>query len=138
LIAESDTLNAQRNAASREIGALMKEGQTDEAMARRQEVGQLKDRITRAELDRVAAEAQMKDLLLAVPNIPHESVPVGADESANEEVRQWGDAPRFDFEPRDHVELGTDLGILDLERAAKIASARFAILKGAGARLERA
>ncbi len=80
----------------------------------------------------------MQELLSTVPNIPHASVPVGRDESANKEVRQWGEAPRFDFEPQDHVDLGTRLGILDLERAAKIASARFAILKGAGARLERA
>ena len=93
-----------------------------------------------AELDRARddAERRMQELLAAVPNVPHESVPVGADESANVEVRQWGEAPRFDFEPQDHVDIGTRLGILDLERAAKIAAARFAILKGAGARLERA
>jgi seryl-tRNA synthetase len=77
-------------------------------------------------------------LLSALPNIPHESVPVGKDESDNVEVRRWGHAPQFDFEPRDHVDLGAALGILDLERAAKIAAARFAILNGAGARLERA
>jgi len=70
--------------------------------------------------------------------VPSESVPVGTDETANTEVRRWGDAPQFDFEPQDHVDIGTRLDILDLERAAKIASARFAILKGAGAKLERA
>src|SRR5947209_4655285 len=138
VIAESDALNAQRNASSREIGALMKEGKKEEAEARRREVGELKERIAGLDRRREEAERLMQDLLSTIPNVPHESVPVGADESANREVRQWGDAPRFDFEPRDHVELGTDLGILDLERAAKIASARFAILKGAGARLERA
>src|SRR2546421_7500108 len=137
VIAESDALNAQRNSSSREIGALMKEGKKEEADARRREVGELKERISELERARDEAERRMQELLAAIPNVPHESVPVGADESANKEVRQWGDPPRFDFEPRDHVELGTDAGILDLERAAKIASARFAILKGAGARLER-
>jgi seryl-tRNA synthetase len=138
VIAESDQLNAERNAASREIGALMKEGKRDEAEARRQAVAQLKERI--AELDRARdeAEARMNDLLSTLPNIPHESVPVGADETANVEVRRWGTPRAFDFEPKDHVDLGTALGILDLERAAKIASARFAILQGAGAQLERA
>jgi seryl-tRNA synthetase len=138
LIAESDRLNAERNSASREIGALMKEGRREEADRRRSEVGQLKDRI--AELDRARdqAESQMRELLSTIPNVPDKSAPVGADETANLEVRRWGQAPKFDFEPQDHVDLGTALDILDLERASKIASARFAILKGPGAQLERA
>jgi seryl-tRNA synthetase len=137
-IAESDQLNAQRNASSREIGGLMKEGRKDEAEARRAEVSGLKDRI--AELDglRAKTEERMHELLSTLPNIPHSSVPVGTDESANVEVRRWGTKPEFSFEPKDHVDLGTALGILDLERATKIAAARFAILNGAGARLERA
>ncbi len=137
-IAESDDLNARRNTASRAIGALMKEGRLDEAMAQRQEVGQLKDRITELDLNRVYAEAKMKELLSTLPNIPHESVPVGATEDENVELRRWGTPPAFDFAPQDHVDLGTNLGILDLERASKIAASRFAILRGAGARLERA
>jgi seryl-tRNA synthetase len=137
-IAESDALNARRNASSREIGALMKEGRKDEAEARRKEVGELKERMAELEGARDDAERRMQELLATVPNVPHESVPVGKDESANVEARQWGEAPRFDFEPQDHVDIGTRLGILDLERAAKIATARFAILRGAGARLERA
>jgi seryl-tRNA synthetase len=137
-IAESDALNARRNASSREIGALMKAGRKDEAESRRKEVAELKERMAELERARDDAERRMQELLATVPNVPHESVPVGRDESANQEVRQWGEAPRFDFEPQDHVDLGTRLGILDLERAAKIATARFAILKGAGARLERA
>jgi seryl-tRNA synthetase len=138
VIAESDQLNAQRNASSREIGALMKEGKRDEATLRRNEVGELKERI--AELDelRDQAEARMREMLSTLPNIPHETVPVGKDESANVEVRRWGTKPEFDFAPKDHVDLGTALGILDLERAAKISGARFAILQGAGARLSRA
>ena len=137
-ISESDRLNAERNAASREIGALMKAGQREEADTRRRAVGELKERI--AELDRARdeAESRMRELLSTIPNVPSESAPVGADETANKEVRRWGNAPQFDFEPQDHVDIGTRLDILDLERAAKIASARFAILKGAGARLERA
>ena len=138
VIAESDELNARRNTASREIGALMKAGKKEEGDARRQEVSQLKDRI--AELDelREQSETRMRELLSTLPNLPHESVPVGRDETANVEVRRWGTKPEFAFEPKDHVDLGTALGILDLERAAKIAAARFAILNGAGARLERA
>lgn len=138
VIAESDRLNAERNASSREIGALMKEGKRDEADARRREVGELKERI--AELDRARddAEKRMRELLSTLPNVPHASVPVGRDETDNREERRWGVAPKFDFEPRDHIDLGTSLGILDFERASKIAGARFAILNGAGARLSRA
>jgi len=138
VIAESDRVNAERNSASREIGALMKEGKREEADARRQAVGELKNRIGELDRKRDEAEARMRELLSTLPNVPHESVPVGADESANVEVRRWGAKPEFDFEPKDHVDLGTALGILDLERATKIAGARFAILNGAGARLERA
>jgi seryl-tRNA synthetase len=137
IIAESDTLNATRNTASREIGALMKEGKREEADTRRKEVNELKERIGELDQQRAQAETRMHDLISALPNIPHESVPVGKDESANVEIRRWGTKPEFEFEPRDHVDLGTALGILDLERASKIAAARFAILNGAGARLSR-
>lgn len=138
VIAESDQLNAQRNASSREIGNLMKEGKKEEAEARRAEVGTLKDRISDLDQLRSQTEARMHELLSTLPNIPHESVPFGETESDNVEVRRWGTPPQFDFEPKDHVDLGTALGILDLERATKISAARFAILNGAGARLERA
>jgi len=138
VIAESDRLNAERNAASREIGALMKEGKRDEADARRRAVNESKERIAELDQKRESAEARMRELLSTLPNLPHASVPVGKDESANIEVRRWGARPEFDFEPKDHVDLGTALGILDLERATKITGARFAILNGAGARLERA
>ncbi len=140
VIAESDQLNAERNTASREIGALMKDGKRDEAEGRRQQVGVLKERIAELDQKRDAAESRMQELISALPNIPHESVPVGKDESANEEIPRDDVPPKpsFDFEPKDHVDLGTALGILDLERAAKIAASRFAILHGDGARLERA
>src|ERR1043166_3025299 len=138
IIAESDQLNAERNTASRGIGALMKEGKREEADAQRKQVNELKGRIGELDAKREAAEARIRERLSTLPNVPHESVPVGKDESANQEIRRWGKKPEFDFEPKDHVELGTSLGILDLERAAKIAGARFAILNGWGARLERA
>ena len=138
VIAESDSLNAQRNAASREIGGLMKEGKKDEAESRRREVGELKDRIADLDQRRATSEKKMSELLSTLPNIPHETVPIGESEAENEEIRRWGNAPSFDFDPKDHVDLGTTLGILDLERATKISAARFAILNGAGARLERA
>jgi seryl-tRNA synthetase len=138
VIAESDQLNAERNTASREIGALMKEGKREEAEARRKTVGDLKDRIAQLDLKRDETESRMRELLSTLPNIPHVSVPEGNDESANVEIRRWGAKPEFAFEPKDHVDLGTALGILDLERATKITGARFAILNGAGARLERA
>jgi seryl-tRNA synthetase len=138
VIAESDQLNAERNTTSREIGALMKEGKREEAEGRRQQVGELKERIAQLDQLRDAAEARMRDMLAALPNIPDDSVPVGKDDAQNVELRRWGSKPNFAFEPKDHVDLGTDLGILDLERAAKLSGARFAILNGAGARLSRA
>jgi seryl-tRNA synthetase len=137
-IAESDQLNSERNAASREIGALIKEGKREEAEERRELVAFLKETIATRNRKRDQAEARMRELLSTLPNIPHASVPVGPDESANVEVRRWGTKPQFDFEPQDHVDLGNALGILDLERATKITGARFAILNGAGARLSRA
>jgi seryl-tRNA synthetase len=138
VIAESDNLNQQRNSASKEIGALMQAGKREEAEARRQEVSQIKER--QSELDRLRDEAEsaMHDLLAQLPNIPSEDVPVGADEGANRELRKWGVIRQFDFEPKDHVDLGEALGILDIERATKITGSRFAILNGMGARLERA
>ncbi|MDQ3651342.1 MAG: serine--tRNA ligase [Acidobacteriota bacterium] len=138
VIAESDQLNNQRNVASQQIGVLMKDGRRDEAESRRGEVGLLKEKIATLDRARDEAESRMRELLSTIPNMMHESVPVGADESANIQTRRFGAPPSFDFEPMDHVDLATALGILDLERATKIATSRFAILRGAGARLERA
>ncbi|MGI8883062.1 MAG: serine--tRNA ligase [Pyrinomonadaceae bacterium] len=138
IIGESDAINQQRNAASKEIGALMQTGKRDEAEAKKAEVAGLKDRQTELEIKRKELETKMDELLAGLPNIPKADVPVGADESANVEIRKWGEPREFDFEVKDHVDLGEVLGILDLERATKIAGSRFAILNGAGARLERA
>ncbi len=138
LIAESDQLNAQRNAASHEIGLLMKAGKRELAEGRRAEVNALKGRIADLDQLREAAEARIRDLMAALPNVPEDSVPIGKGETENVEVRRWGARPEFSFEPKDHVDLGTSLGILDLERAAKVSGARFSILNGEGARLSRA
>ncbi|MGB7202540.1 MAG: serine--tRNA ligase [Pyrinomonadaceae bacterium] len=135
---EADAINQQRNVASKEIGTLMQAGKRDEAEAIKAEVAGLKDKQTELEHQRDEADAAMRDLLSGLPNVPSTDVPVGADESANKEIRRWGEPREFDFEPKDHVDLGTALGILDLERATKIAGSRFAILNGAGARLSRA
>jgi seryl-tRNA synthetase len=138
LVRSRDDLNAARNRESQEIGQLMKAGRKDEAQSRRAAVRDIGDQIATAEAELGTVEDELNALLVTVPNLPHDSVPVGRDESSNQEIKRWGTPPTFDFQARDHVELGTRLGILDLERAAKISGARFSILTGAGARLERA
>ena len=138
VIGEADSINQRRNASSKEIGELLQSGQREEAEARKAEVAGLKERQAELERQRDEADAAIRDILINLPNIPAADVPVGADEAANVEVRRWGTPRDFDFEPKDHVDLGITLGILDLERATKIAGSRFAILNGAGARLERA
>ncbi|MFQ5695961.1 MAG: serine--tRNA ligase, partial [Terriglobia bacterium] len=135
-IAEAESLKAERNRASGEIGRLKKEGKDASELMRK-----MKDVAARTkELDRRAAELddEMHELLLRVPNIPHESIPVGKSPADNQEVRRWGTPPKFNFEPKSHWDLGPALGILDFERAGKIAGARFAVYAGVGARLERA
>ncbi len=138
VITEGDHINQIRNAASKEIGTLMQAGKRDEAEAKKAEVGGFKDKQAELEARRDSVEGSMRELLAGLPNIPAADVPVGADEAANKEIRKIGEPPEFEFEPKDHVDLGETLGILDLERATKIAGSRFAILNGAGARLERA
>ena len=138
VIAEADEVNRKRNIFSKEIGSLIQSGKKDEAATIKSEVAGLKERQSVLEKLRDDAEEEMRGLLAGLPNLPAADVPVGPDESANVEVRKWGEPRKFDFEPKDHVDLGETLGILDIERATKIAGARFAILNGAGARLERA
>jgi seryl-tRNA synthetase len=138
LIGSRDDLKARRNSESQEIGKLMKAGQKDDAESRRQAVRDIGEQIAAAEADLEVIEAELQSLMANLPNLPNDAVPRGKDESANVEVKKWGEPRRFDFEPLDHVDLGEKLGILDFGRAAKIAGARFSILKGLGARLERA
>lgn len=138
LIGQRDDLNATRNQESQEIGKLMKSGQKEDAESRRAAVRDIGNKIAATESELGTVESDLNNLLVTLPNLPGDSVPVGKDETANQEIKLWGEPRKFDFEPRDHVDLATQLGLLDLERAAKIAGARFSILLGVGARLERA
>jgi seryl-tRNA synthetase len=136
IIGEVEQIKAERNASSKQIGQKMKQGEAVDEL--RERVRGLGERIKQldAELDDV--QSRIESQLMGLPNVPHESCPVGADESANRVERSWGEPPGLGFEPRDHVEIAEISGILDLERAAKITGARFAVLTGLGARLERA
>ena len=135
---EVSTLRHEHQEASRNIGALFKEGKKDEAEALRASLREGSD-VIKAREDRMReVEEGSRRVLLTLPNLAHETVPVGPDETANVEVRRHGDPPELDFEPKPHWELGTELGILDFERAAKLSGARFALLTGRGALLERA
>lgn len=138
MISERDGLRMQRNTLSKEIGALFKAGRGDEAKETKAKVQAGNARISELESALDALEAQRNGLLLEFPNLPALDVPEGADESDNPVLRTWGTPPALDFEPQSHVELGAALDIIDLERSAKLTGARFSILKGAGARLERA
>ncbi len=135
LQAHTERLQAQRNTASRQIGQLKSRGESaDEAMAHVAAIkGELEQCATRLD----ALQAELRALLLGVPNLPHESVPVGEDETQNQPVRFWGQPRQFDFPVRDHVDLGAPLG-LDFETAAKLSGARFAFMRGPVARLHRA
>jgi seryl-tRNA synthetase len=141
LIRERDELNAASNRLSKEVGALMREGKKDEAEPKKAESRAVAEKLKGIEAGLDEMENEFRAILTTVPNLPHESVPIGADESANLEVHRWR-APRDfaaeGFEPKDHVDLGVALGILDQERAAKVTGARFAVLLGLGAKLERA
>src|SRR5215469_13964726 len=135
-VTESEQLKAQRNAESQEISKLKKQGvDTGE---QQQKVRAMGDRITALDEKVKELEDKFRDLLAGIPNIPHESVPVGRSSDDNVEVRRWGTPRQFDFEHKAHWDLGPELKILDLERAAKISGARFAVYWGIGAKLERA
>jgi seryl-tRNA synthetase len=138
LIGQVEALQAQRNEASKTIGALMKDGKRDEAEAAKEQVRLVNERITGLEAHLAAVEADTRDLLMTVPNIPDASVPVGAEETDNVEVKRWGTPPEFAFEPAAHWDLGPALGILDFERAVKLSGSRFVLLGGMGAKLNRA
>ena len=135
-ITKAETMKARRNQLTAEFQRLKKEGQ--ETTANLQEQKELKERISEAEKVAEGADAQLRDILTGIPNLPCDSVPVGKTPDDNVEVRRWGKPPQFDFTPKPHWELGEALGILDLERAAKITGARFAVYWDLGARLERA
>jgi seryl-tRNA synthetase len=133
-----EELRHERNNLSKEVGALMQAGKRDEAQPLRDRVTAINDESKNLEAQTEAQDSWVRNFLLHLPNLPHESVPIGAGSDDNPVVHTWGEAPRFDFSPKAHWDIGENLGILDFERAAKITGARFALLKGAGARLERA
>jgi seryl-tRNA synthetase len=135
-LTESEQLKAERNAESAKISQLRKQGV--DTTEQQQKVRATGDRIAALDEKAKALDESFRTLLAGVPNIPHESVPVGKSAEDNVEVRRWGQPPQFDFAPKAHWDLGPDLRILDLERAAKITGARFAVYWGMGAKLERA
>ncbi|KYC69994.1 MULTISPECIES: serine--tRNA ligase [Heyndrickxia] len=136
LIMESEALKNKRNEVTQQVAALKREKKdATKLIEEMRGVGE-KIKALDAELKQVESELEM--LMLSIPNIPHESVPVGDSEEDNVEIRKWGEVPAFGFEPKPHWDIATDLGILDFERAAKVTGSRFVFYKGLGARLERA
>lgn len=136
VIRELESLRAERNSKSKEIGILKKQGKDTKPIE--EEVRALKEKIEVYENELSQVEGELKDIMLRIPNLPHESVPFGEDESQNVEVRRWGKPREFSFEPKPHWEIGERLGIFDFERASKLSGSRFVVLKGWGAKLERA
>jgi seryl-tRNA synthetase len=131
-----ETLKSERNTASQEIGKLKKAGQdASEQMAAVRALG---DKIAEDDQELKAIEVRLKEILLSIPNIPADDVPVGADDSANPVVRTWGEPGKFDFEPKAHWDIGEGLNIIDFERGVKVSGARYIFYRGLGARLERA
>lgn len=140
VISEVEQLRAQRNAASKEIGALMGRGEKEQAEAAKEGVRAINERIDEFTVGQNQAEAELRELMTHIPNIPADSVPQGKDDSENVEVKRWGEPRDFaadGFEPRPHWDLGADLGILDFDRGVKLAQSRFTVLAGRGGRLER-
>jgi seryl-tRNA synthetase len=135
-ITEAETLKARRNKASEDIAKLKKAGQ--DAATAIAETKELREEIATREKTASDLDARLQEILAGIPNMPHQSVPVGHSAEENVEVRRWGAPPKFDFTPKPHWELGEQLGVLDLERAVKLTGARFAVYWDLGAKLERA
>jgi len=138
LLVRVEELKARRNTGSKEIGLLYRDGKREQAEKARVEMSRIGEEISVLEEECRKLEEEVGKLELMIPNMLDPSVPEGADESANMEIRRWGEIRSFDFEARAHWDLGPALGILDFERAAKLSGARFVVLRGAGAALERA
>ena len=134
-ITSAERLKAERNKASEEIARRKKAG--EDASALLTEMKRVSDEIKLADERIAVLDARLTDFMLTVPNRPHSSVPAGHEAAANVEVRRWGAPPKFDFTPRPHWEIAEGAGILDFQRATKIASTRFALYRGLGARMER-
>ncbi|MGZ4860310.1 MAG: serine--tRNA ligase, partial [Candidatus Angelobacter sp.] len=136
LITQSETLKAQRNRASEEIARLKKAGQ--DATAQMEQTKALRAQSDDLEKQAGEIDQELRTMLAGLPNVPHESVPVGRSADDNKEIRKWGTPPEFSFTPKPHWELGEQLGVLDMERAVKLTGARFAVYWDLGAKLERA
>lgn len=136
ILGEVETLKSKRNAVSQQISVMKKNKENaDNLVLEMRHVG---EEISKLDARLKEVETSLKDIMLSIPNVPNEVVPVGKDENDNPEIRRWGEYPKFDFEPKAHWDIGENLGILDAERAAKVTGARFTFYKGLGARLERA
>ena len=135
-ITAAETMKAQRNRASEEIAKLKKAGQ--DASTQMAETKELREKIQESEKAAGELEQKLQEIMLGIPNLPSQTVPIGKSADDNVEVRRWGTAPKYDFAPKPHWELGESLGILDLERAVKLTGARFAVYWDKGARMERA
>lgn len=133
---EVEQLKNKRNTVSKEVGRLKAQGQ--DAAGLIQEMQEVGGKIQELDQEIRTIEEQLDQILMVIPNIPHESVPVGKDETENQLIRSWGEPRKFDFKPKTHDEIGTELKIMDFERAAKISGARFVVMSGWGAKLERA
>ncbi len=138
LLTRVETLRAERNAGSKEIGRLYQDKRVDEANALKARMGEIGDEITALDVELRSVDEQFLNAMLRIPNPPEDDVPVAPDESGNVVVKESGVKPHFDFAPRPHWELGEQLDILDLERGARLSGSRFYVLKGAGAQLQRA
>jgi seryl-tRNA synthetase len=136
LLNEVEALKAMRNEGSKKVATLKKDD--PEKTSLMEEMRKAGVRIKALDSELASVEGRFEELLLQLPNMPHSSVPIGIDENDNPEIRRWGTPPVFTFEPRPHWEIGEGLGIMDFDRGARLAQARFTVLKGAGARLERA
>ena len=136
LMGQTESMKAEQNAASKDIPRIKKEGGDVTPIMERMK--ELAAKVKELGAEQSALEEKQRDLLLRIPNMPGKGVPVGKDDSDNEEVRRWGEPTAFDYEPKAHWDIGADLGILDPETAAKVTGARFHFYKGLGARLERA
>ncbi|MBP7960840.1 MAG: serine--tRNA ligase [Caldilineaceae bacterium] len=138
ILVELEGLRAERNSGSKEIGLLYREKKSAEADALKARMGAIGETITGLEVDLRQVDADFEAAMLRIPNIPDDAVPVALDESGNVVLSEWGEKPTFDFEPKAHWDIGESLGIIDMERGVKISGSRFYLLRGAGARLQRA
>jgi seryl-tRNA synthetase len=138
ILTQVETLRAERNAGSKQIGQLMRAGQRAEGQALQARMGQIGDEIKGLDEELVRVEAALQEAMLNIPNLPHPSVPLGKDDTENVVVRTEGTPRQFDFAPKAHWDLGTALDIIDFDRGVKLSGTRFYLLKGAGAQLQRA